>query len=112
MAFERARARCAPNGEPFYVLGEVYGRGVQDLHYGVANPTLAVFDAYVGEPGRGRYLSTDEVKEALGDLFALVPTLYEGPFSEAVLRRTHRRDDAPRRRARARGRGSEACARE
>ena len=85
-AFERARARCAPNGEPFYVLGEVYGRGVQDLHYGVANPTLAVFDAYVGEPGRGRYLSTDEVKEALGDLFALVPTLYEGPFSEAVLR--------------------------
>ena len=82
--FETARARLAGEGQPFYVLGEVYGRGVQDLHYGEPNPAFRVFDAYVGEPGRGRYLPPDEV-ESLGDLFPLVPALYRGPFSAAVM---------------------------
>ena len=84
-AFERARDRIAAPDEPFYVLGEVYGRGVQDLHYGEPNPTFAVFDAYVGAPGRGRYLAAGEIEERLGDLLPLVPVLYQGPFSEAVL---------------------------
>ena len=84
-AFEAARARVAGGGEPCYVLGEVYGRGVQDLHYGQPNPAFAVFDAYVGEPGMGRYLSPDELAESLSDLFPLVPALYRGPFSLAKL---------------------------
>ena len=84
-AFEAARARLAGGGEPCYVLGEVYGRGVQDLHYGQPNPAFAVFDAYVGEPGMGRYLSSDELAEALGGLLPLVPVLYRGPFSLAKL---------------------------
>ena len=37
-AFETARARLAGAGQPFYVLGEVYGRGVQDMHYEEPNP--------------------------------------------------------------------------
>ena len=82
--FETARARLAADGQPFYVLGEVFGRGVQDLHYGEPNPAFRVFDAYVGEPGRGRYLSPDEV-ESLGNLFPLVPVLYRGPFSAALM---------------------------
>ena len=82
--FETARARLAGDGQVFYVVGEVYGRGVQDLHYGEPNPAFRVFDAYVGEPGRGRYLPPDEV-ESLGDLFPLVPVLYRGPFSAAVM---------------------------
>ena len=85
-AFERARARLATPEEPFYVLGEVYGRGVQDLHYGEPNPAFAVFDAYLGAPGRGRYLEAGEIGERMSDLFPLVPVLYEGPFSEAALR--------------------------
>ena len=84
-AFEAARARLAGGGEPCYVLGEVYGRGVQDLHYGQPNPAFAVFDAYVGEPGMGRYLGSDELAESLGGLFPLVPVLYRGPFSLAKL---------------------------
>ena len=84
-AFEAARARLAGDGAPCYVLGEVYGRGVQDLHYGKPNPDFAVFDAYVGEPGTGRYLSPDELAEALNDQFPLVPVLYRGPFSLAKL---------------------------
>ena len=83
--FETARAHLAGDGQAFYVLGEVYGRGVQDLHYGEPNPAFRVFDAYVGEPGRGRYLPPDEVEASLGDLFPLVPVLYRGPFSAAVM---------------------------
>ena len=84
-AFEQARMRLAADGQPFYLLGEVYGRGVQDLHYGEPNPAFAVFDAYIGEPGQGRYLSAAELVASLADLFTLVPLLYEGPFAEAVL---------------------------
>ena len=58
---------------------------VRHLHYGEPNPTFAVFDAYFGAPGRGRYLAAGEIEVRLGDLFPLVPVLYEGPFSEAVL---------------------------
>ena len=84
-AFEQARAHLAADGQPFYVLGEIYGRGVQDLHYGEPNPAFAVFDVYVGEPGRGRYLDVAQLRESLAGLFTLVPSLYDGPFSEAVL---------------------------
>ena len=84
-AFEQARARLASGGEPFYILGEVYGRGVQDLHYGEPNPAFAVFDAHIGQPGQGRYLSQDELEQHLADLFPSVPVLYRGPFSEAML---------------------------
>ena len=84
-AFESARTRVAADGQSCYVLGEVYGRGVQDLHYGQPNPSFAVFDAYVGEPGTGRYLNPDELAETLSDLFPLVPELYRGPFSREKL---------------------------
>ena len=84
-AFETARARLAGTDQPFYVLGEVYGRGVQDLDYNEANPAFRVFDAYLGEPRQGRYLAPDEIEESLADLFPLVPVLYRGPFSTAVM---------------------------
>ena len=85
-AFEQAQAKLAAEGQPFYVLGEVYGRGVQDLHYGEPNPAFAAFDIYIGEPGRGRYLNAADLRESLANLFPLAPLLYEGPFDEAVLR--------------------------
>ena len=84
-AFKQARAELAPEGGPFYVLGEVYGRGVQDLHYGQPNPAFAAFDAYVGTPHRGGYLAPAAFASSVGEHFALVPVVYEGPFSEAVL---------------------------
>ena len=84
-AFEQARAKLAAAGEAFYILGEVYGRGVQDLHYGEPNPAFAAFDVYIGEPRQGRYLTPAELEAALADLLPLVPKLYEGPFSQSVL---------------------------
>ena len=84
-AFAEARARLAAPEQAFYILGEVYGRGVQDLHYGEPNPAFAVFDAYVGEPGKGRYLTFSELRTGLDSLFPLVPVVYEGPFGAAQL---------------------------
>ena len=84
-AFETVRIRLAADGRPFYVLGEVFGRGVQDLHYSEPNPAFRVFDAYLGEPRCGRYLAQDEMEAALGELFPLVPMLYRGPFSTALM---------------------------
>lgn len=47
--------------QPFYILGEVFGQGVQDLHYGATSPQFRVFDVYVGQPGQGRYLNYEEL---------------------------------------------------
>ena len=87
-AFGQARAALAPDGGPFYVLGEIYGRGVQDLHYGQRHPTFAAFDAYLGAPRRGCYLAPAAFARSMRKHFALVPTIYKGPFSEEALK-TH-----------------------
>lgn len=75
-----------------FVLGEVFGHGVQDLSYGAStgkDETLGfrVFDIYYGTPGHDRYLNDDELSwacEALG--LERVPVLYRGPFGWEVLR--------------------------
>jgi len=59
---EAALGRHRETETPYYVLGEVFGRGVQDLHYGLSNPGLRVFDVRVGP----RYLPWSEV-EALAE---------------------------------------------
>ena len=70
---------------PIYLLGEIFGPGVQDLHYGLSNKTFRVFDLYTGAPNQGRFLDPAELATHQ-DLFQTVPTLYEGPFSRDTLR--------------------------
>ncbi len=82
---EEVRARANASHVPFYLLGEVYGRGVQDLHYGASKPEFRAFDIYVGAPGAGRYLSTEEFEAALGDSIPSVPILYRGAYSKRIL---------------------------
>mgnify|MGYP001767559151 FL=1 len=70
-------------GIAFYILGEVYGKGVQDLTYGADKPRFRAFDIYIGPPGQGRYLDYAEfvnVCQYVG--IERVPTLYNGPFSK------------------------------
>lgn len=72
------------------VFGEVFGRGVQDLDYGVnagIAPGYAVFDISVDVPGDGvRWLSQREVAGfCQADEMPMVPTLFEGPYDEAAL---------------------------
>lgn len=81
------------------LFGEVYGKGVQDLHYGkdaAADDTLgyALFDiSIVDGTGRQHWLSHPELVEMLdrstpaGPLFTIprVPVVYEGPYDYALL---------------------------
>ena len=72
--------------EPVFVVGETFGAGVQDLHYGAGRPAFRVFDVYVGRRGRGAYLddaALDRACAAMG--LDRVPVLYRGPYSDAVL---------------------------
>lgn len=71
---------------PFYILGEIYGRGVQDLQYDTALPRFRAFDVYIGEPGHGHYLNVEECANLCQFLnIPIVPMLYRGPFSQAVM---------------------------
>jgi len=68
--------------EPFYILGEVFGPGVQDLQYGAKEVSFRIFDIHVGYPGKGFWVShksLDYLCRFLG--VQRVPVLYCGPFS-------------------------------
>jgi len=80
-------------GEPVFFLGEIFGKGVQDLTYGFNEVQYRLFDIFVGGPrgiDGGRYLSPMEI-ENLTELFAKlpklsnVPVLYEGPLTCEVI---------------------------
>jgi RNA ligase (TIGR02306 family) len=76
---------------PVFVLGEVFGSGVQDLGYGAktdkdVNIGFRVFDVFVGKPGVGRYLNDKELDEACKRLgLERVPVLYRGPFWHSTM---------------------------
>ncbi|WP_026400769.1 RNA ligase (ATP) [Actinomadura rifamycini] len=69
------------------LFGEVYGRRVQDLHYGAAEPGYAAFDvAVAGEDGAVRWLDPAELAGVLADAgLPAAPVLYEGGYDEALL---------------------------
>lgn len=69
-----------------FIMGEIFGPGVQDLGYGLEKAEFRIFDIYVGNPGEGKFLSDVELDQACVDLgIPRVPVLYRGPFSQAVL---------------------------
>lgn len=73
-------------GLPFYILGETYGKGVQDLHYGLTKPHFRAFDIYVGKPGEGRYLCGNEFIAACHKIgLETVPVLYCGAYHKALV---------------------------
>jgi len=76
-----------PTNTPIYVLGEVFGQGVQDLTYVDDNEKyFRIFDIYVGEPTKGRYLPPDEVIKIARVLDILtVPVLFSGPYSKETV---------------------------
>lgn len=66
---------------PVYLLGEVFGKGIQDLSYGQDDINVRLFDVYIGYPGQGYYLDPIELKWLAKDLdINIVPKLYSGPF--------------------------------
>ena len=74
-------------GNTWYIIGEVYGPGIQDLHYDAKEPTFRMFDIYVGKPNEGKFLSTDELEQVAKRIgIPTVPVVYSGPYSEDVLK--------------------------
>jgi RNA ligase (TIGR02306 family) len=72
--------------EPLYVLGEIFGAGVQDLTYGGKPLQFRVFDIYIGNPGEGYYFTPAEVIELCDKLGEeMVPVLYSGPYSQEIV---------------------------
>ena len=90
---------------PFYILGEIYGVGIQDLKYGGNPPAFRVFDIYIGQPSEGRYVGYAEMVTVCAVLnLPTVPLLYRGPFSaEKMLELTSGKETVS---------GTEACIRE
>lgn len=73
------------------LFGEVFGKGVQDLHYGThlggdALLGLRIYDIWIGTPQEGRFLDSDDLDTMLNELgLPRVPVLYRGPYSKRVL---------------------------
>lgn len=72
--------------EPVYILGEIFGRGVQDLTYGLDKPEFRVFDVYIGTPGQGRYLSVQEFIDFCNLYgFIKVPHIASGTYTKLLV---------------------------
>jgi RNA ligase (TIGR02306 family) len=63
------------------VFGEIYGPGIQDMHYG-GKLAFRVFDIAIN----GEYMNWDDVEHICG-IYGVetVPVLFRGPFDPAVL---------------------------
>ena len=96
-AWEQIDRMSAEWNEPITLFGEMFGAGVQDLHYGQAknDKGFRIFDVHAGDPSEGRYLESQELLELCEELNLLtVPVLYTGPHWPQLLNKlTQGRDN-------------------
>lgn len=73
--------------KPLFILGEVFGEGVQDLTYGSSGVQFRVFDMCLGTRGQEAWINPSLVQTLCeqADL-QYVPVLYEGKFSWEILK--------------------------
>jgi RNA ligase (TIGR02306 family) len=86
-AIERSFTAEGIAPKPVYIMGEIFGKGIQDLTYDETERNFRVFDIYVGKPGEGKYLNYEELEGVCKHVLdlALVPILYKGPYSRAKM---------------------------
>ncbi len=82
----RERIKAAFNGRPATIFGEIYGADIQDLGYGRAVPDFALFDIYLGLPGKGHWLDRNELAHISREVAGMVPVLYRGPLEGDILK--------------------------
>jgi RNA ligase (TIGR02306 family) len=71
---------------PTFILGEVIGKGVQDLSYNVDKRDFRAFDMVVGYRGKQLYYDYDDMVQACMAMgINSVPLIYRGPFSREVM---------------------------
>lgn len=70
------------NNATVALMGEIFGKGVQDLHYGTAQPEFRVFDVKINNDWFPELLSMSRMGVDLYGLkqLQIVPELYRGPF--------------------------------
>lgn len=69
-------------GKRFAILGEIYGKGVQDLAYGTKEPEFRMFDVMVDD----RFFEQDELGfDHVLHGIPFAPILYAGPFDVDAL---------------------------
>lgn len=71
---------------PLFILGETFGQSVQDLGYGSVQRQFRLFDVCSGTRGNQTFFDY-EARESVAKILGIemVPVLYRGPFSKAVL---------------------------
>ena len=85
--YERRVMRLVENyGCPVYVLGEIFGRGVQDLHYAQQQPVFNAFDIYLGTPTQGAYMDAWSFYNVVNDVdIPCTPCLYHGSYTKRAI---------------------------
>ncbi len=73
-------------GHPGLTLyGEIYGKGIQDLEYGLNDVRVVFFDAY--DSKKGLWLDVQELEVFLTNYsLPLCPFIYEGPYHPEVMK--------------------------
>jgi RNA ligase (TIGR02306 family) len=72
--------------EPVHLIGEIVGPGVQNYSYGLKQAEFLLFDIYVGEWRKGRFLNYTEMAELATAMDILTtPLVYAGPYNWSVL---------------------------
>lgn len=64
------------------IIGEVFGKGIQDLHYGTTQPEYRMFDIKIGDKWHPELMNMAKMGVDLYGLKAIptVPELYRGPL--------------------------------
>lgn len=85
--YEKMKSVFNDTIEPILLLGEVFGKGVQDLCYGKVNGIgVRFFDLCIGEAGRYVFVDDKKLSTYLNDMgLKKVPDLYRGPFSIDIM---------------------------
>lgn len=81
--FERFKESMINETQTLVMFGEIYGRGIQDLHYGVNEPEVRLFEVCGYDDTRET--TWNVVKYAAKELgIETVPVLYEGPWKKEL----------------------------
>lgn len=71
--------------DTWYVLGEIYGRGIQDLQYGTMHPEFRIFDVWNGTLNNGFWLSPVILKTVARETtIPTVPIVWSGRYSDLI----------------------------
>lgn len=71
-----------PHIKTVRIFGEIFGQGVQDLHYGLSKPEFRVFDIQINDEWQSS-MTVDTIAKMIGA--EMVPMLYIGPYDPEVL---------------------------